>query len=148
LYPAREVYRFGARSNRALQGTIRRAKLLAVMSANKKLVEAYLSTTDKSKLGSLLADDVEWVEWGDGVPPSGVITRGKEAHIKNYGDDALRGEAHRLTEENNIVVAEGTAHVTKKDGHSLSVRFVDIFEVENGKIKRKSSFGALIKDSA
>jgi uncharacterized protein len=118
------------------------------MSPNKKLVEAYLATTDKSKLGSLLADDVEWVEWGDGVPPSGVITRGKDAYIKNYGDDTLRGEVHRLTEENNVVIAEGTAHVTKKDGPSLSVRFVDIFEIENGKIKRKSSFGALLKGSA
>jgi uncharacterized protein len=118
------------------------------MSPNKKLVETYLATTDKSKLGPLLADDVEWVEWGDGVPASGAITRGKEAFIKNYGDDELRDEIHRLTEENNVVVAEGTAHVTKKDGRSLSVRYVDIFELENGKIQRKSSFGALIKSSA
>jgi len=118
------------------------------MSTNKKLVENYLATTDKSKLRSLLADDVEWIEWGDGVPPSGAITRGKEAFIKNYGDDELRGEVTRLTEENNVVVAEGTAHVTKKDGHSFSVKFVNIFELENGKIKRKSSFGALIKASA
>jgi len=118
------------------------------MSANKKLVETCLATTDKSKLRPLLADDVEWVEWGDGVPPSGAITRGKEAFIKNYGDDELRSEVARLTEENNVVVAEGTAHVTKKDGHSFSVKFVNIFELENGKIKRKSSFGALINDSA
>jgi len=120
---------------------------LMAMSANKKLVETYLTTTDKSKLGPLLADDVEWVEWGDGVPPSGVVTRGRDAHLKNYGDDKLRGEIHRLTEENNVVVAEGTAHVTKNDGSSLSVRFVNIFELENGKIKRKSSFGALLKGS-
>jgi uncharacterized protein len=117
-------------------------------SPNKKLIESYLAATDKSKLGSLLADDVEWVEWVDGVPASGSITRGKEAHMKNYGDDKLRGELHRLTEENNVVVAEGTAHVTKKDGSSLSVRYVDIFEVEHGKIKRKQSFGALIKGPA
>jgi uncharacterized protein len=118
------------------------------MSPNKKLIETYLTTRDKSKIGPLLAEDVEWVEWADGVPPSGVITRGKEAYIKNYGDDIPGGEVHRLTEENNVVVAEGTAHVTKKDGSSLSVRYVDIFELENGKIKRKSSFGALVKDSA
>jgi uncharacterized protein len=118
------------------------------MSANKQLIQTYLSTADKSKLGALLADDVEWVEWGDGVPAAGAITRGKAAHIKNYGDDDLRDEIHRLTEENGVVVAEGTAHVTKKDGSHLSVRCVDIFEVENGKIKRKSSFGARIKDAA
>ena len=118
------------------------------VSANKKLVEKYLKTTDKSRLGELLADDVEWVEWADGVPSSGAITRGREAHIKSYGDDELRDEIHRLTEEGNVVVAEGTAHVTKKDGTKLSVRYVDIFEVERGKIKRKSSFGALIKEPA
>ena len=122
--------------------------VLNVMSSNKKLVERYLTTADKSRLGELLADDVEWVEWVDGVGASGVITRGKEAHIKNFGDDELRGELHRLTEEGNVVVAEGTAHVTKKDGAKLSVRYVDIFEVERGKIKRKSSFGALIKEPA
>jgi uncharacterized protein len=124
------------------------AAVSTVVSPNKKLVESYLATTDKSKLGPLLADDVEWVEWGNGVPASGAITRGKEAYIQNYGDDPIRDEVHRLTEENNVVVVEGTAHVTKKDGHSDSVRFVDIFEIEHGKIKRKSSFGALIKGSA
>lgn len=92
------------------------------MSPNKKLVEKYLTTPDRSKLGDLLADDIEWVEWADGVPASGAITRGKEAHIKNYGDDELRDEIHRLTEEGNVVVVEGTAHVTKKDGAQLSVR--------------------------
>jgi len=115
------------------------------MGSNKQLIENYLATTDKSKIGRFLADDVEWVEWGDGVPASGAITRGKEAHVKNYGDDQLRSEIHRLTEENNVVVVEGTAHVTKKDGSSLSVRFVNIFEIEDGKIQRKSSFGALLK---
>ncbi|MCI4318787.1 MAG: nuclear transport factor 2 family protein [Thermoplasmata archaeon] len=122
--------------------------VMAGLSPNKQLIETYLATADKSKLGSLLADDVEWVEWGDGVPASGAVTRGKDAHIKNYGDDDLRNVLHRLTEENNVVVAEGTAHVTKKDGSSLSVRYIDIFEVEHGKIKRKQSFGALIKGSA
>jgi len=124
------------------------AAVSAVVSPNKKLVESYMATTDKSKLGPLLSDDVEWVEWGNGVPASGAITRGKEAYIQNYGDDPIRDEVHRLTEESNVVVVEGTAHVTKKDGHSDSVRFVDIFEIEHGKIKRKSSFGALIKESA
>ena len=118
------------------------------MSSNKKLIETYLATTDKSKLAPLLADDVEWVEWADGVPTSGAITRGKDAHLKNYGDDELRSEIHRLIEEGDVVIAEGTAHVTKKDGSTLLVRYVNIFELDRGKIKRKSSFGALIQGSA
>lgn len=93
------------------------------MSANKKLIETYLATSDKSKLGPLLTDDVEWIEWGDGVPATGAITRGKADFIKNYGNDELRGEVTRLTEENNVVVAEGTAQVTKKDGRTLRVQY-------------------------
>jgi uncharacterized protein len=117
------------------------------MSPNKKLIESHMATTDRSKAAELLAEDVEWVEWADGVPPTGVITRGKAAFIQNYGTDELRSEIHRVTEENNVVIVEGTAHVLKQDGKKLAVRFVDIFELENGKIKRKSSFGALLKDS-
>lgn len=147
-YRARKFRSIRSSTHLATRGILEEAGVLPFMSPNKKLIETYLGTTDKSKLGSLLADDVEWVEWGDGVPASGAITRGREAHIKNYGDDELRGEIHRLTEENNVVVAEGTAHVTKKDGGALSVRFVDIFELDHGKIKRKSSFGALLKPPA
>ncbi|MGI0079797.1 MAG: nuclear transport factor 2 family protein [Nitrososphaerales archaeon] len=117
------------------------------MSPNKKLIEAYFATTDRSKLAPLLSEDVEWVEWVDGVPPSGSRLRGKAAYIQNSGDDELQTEITRMTEENNVVVAEGTVHVHKKDGKNLTVQFCDIFELENGKIKRLNSFGALIKNS-
>jgi uncharacterized protein len=120
----------------------------ADVGANRKLVETYMAITDKSKLGPLLADDVEWVEWVDGVPRSGAIQRGKAAFIGNYGDDKLTSDIKRITEEGDVVVVEGTAHVRKKDGQQLSVQFVDIFNIEHGKIKRKESFGALLKDSA
>jgi len=116
------------------------------VSANKKLIENYLTTRDRSKAAPLLADDVEWIEWGDGVPPTGVRTRGKAAFIQNFGTDELRCEIGRLTEEGNVVVAEGTVTVHKKHGQKLRVQFVNIFELEAGKIKRLNSFGALVKD--
>lgn len=53
-----------------------------------------------------------------------------------------------MTEENNVVVAEGTVRVHKKEDKILTVQFCDIFELENGKIKRLSSYGAMVKDSA
>lgn len=119
-----------------------------VMSPNKKLIEAYMDCTDRSKVAPLLSDDVEWVEWADGVPASGVRTRGKAAFIQNFGDDELRTQITRMTEENNVVVAEGTVRVHKKEGTIVTVQFCDIFELENGKVKRLSSFGAMVKDSA
>lgn len=118
------------------------------MSPNKKIIEAYMACTDRSKVAPLLSDDVEWVEWADGVPASGVRTRGKAAFIQNFGDDELRTQITRMTEENNVVVAEGTVRVHKKEGKIVTVQFCDIFELQNGKVKRLSSFGALIKDSA
>ncbi|HKV90408.1 MAG TPA: nuclear transport factor 2 family protein [Thermoplasmata archaeon] len=115
------------------------------MGANKQLVEAHLAATDSQTRGLHLAEDVEWVEWADGVPASGAVVRGKPAYLQNFGDDELRGEVTRVIEEGNVVVAEGVAHVTKKDGRTFDVRYCNIFELENGKIKRKSSFGALLK---
>jgi uncharacterized protein len=53
-----------------------------------------------------------------------------------------------MTEENNVVVAEGTVHVYKRDGKIVTVQFCDIFEMENGKVRRLSSFGAMVNDSA
>jgi len=118
------------------------------MSSNKQLVETHLTRTKRSESDSILAEDVEWVEWGDGVPPTGAVTRGKKAFIQNYGDDELDTQIVRMVEENNVVVVEGITRVTKKDGRVFNVRFVNIFELEKGKVKRKTSFGALLKDAA
>jgi ketosteroid isomerase-like protein len=118
------------------------------MSPNKKVIEAHMAAKNPLNAAEYLADDVEWIEWADGVPATGARTRGKAAFIQNYGDDELRGEVFRMTEENNVVVVEGVANVHKKDGSNFAVRYCNIFELENGKIKRKSSFGALLKDPA
>jgi ketosteroid isomerase-like protein len=118
------------------------------MSANKKILESYFANPDRAGVADLLADDFVWTEWADGVPASGVQSRGKDAHLQNYGDDVLRTEISRMTEENGVVVAEGTTRVHKKDGRILTVRFVNIFEMDSGKIRRKTSFGALVQDSA
>lgn len=117
------------------------------MSPNKQVIERYFATIDRSKRAPLLSDDVEWIEWVDGVPASGSRLQGKSAYIQNFGDDELRTQVTRMTEEDNVVVTEGTVRVYKKDGKILTVRFCDIFELEGGKIKRLNSFGALVKDS-
>ncbi len=116
------------------------------MSRNKQIIEG-LASLDRSKLSAVLTDDVEWVEWVDGVPATGAVRRGKDAFLENYGDDVLEGTFTRLTEEGDVVVAEGNVRVTKKDGASFNVRYCDIYELDHGKIRRKSSFGALVKDA-
>jgi len=116
------------------------------MSQNKKVVESYFAR--RSNVPPLLTDDAEWVEWGDGVPASGVRTRGKDAYVQNLGPEEVQIEVARMIEENNVVVAEGTVRVPTKDRGLLMFRFCDIFELENGKVKRLSSFAAQLKGSA
>lgn len=118
------------------------------MSPNRKLIESYLATSERTQAAELLHDDVEWIEWADGVPPDGVATRGRTAFLANFGADHLTSTVHRITEAGDVLVVEGTAHVRKPDGKKFDVRFVDIFEVESGKIKRLNSFGALLKEGA
>ena len=124
------------------------SRLARLMSANKKIVEAHMAATDKRDLAKLLADDVEWVEWADGVPREGVLHKGRSAFVENYGTDELTGEIVRMIEEGNVVVVEGIAHVKKKGGKKFDVRYIDLFELLNGKIQRKSSYGALLKSDA
>jgi uncharacterized protein len=118
------------------------------MSANKKVVEDYLGRAKRAEVSPFLTEDAEWVEYAEGVPSLGVRSRGKAAWIHNLGDAEFRTETHRLTEEGNVVVAEGTARGTSKEGTPWAVRFVDVFEFENGKIRRMTSIGAMLKDSA
>jgi ketosteroid isomerase-like protein len=116
------------------------------MSANKKRVQEHIAATTRAEAAASLADDVEWIEWADGVRAEGVRTRGKEAFVRNYGEDVLRSDVIRVIEEGNVVVVEGVAHVTKPDGRKFDVRYCNLFEVEGDKIVRKTSYGALLKD--
>ena len=127
-------------------------KISAFMSPNKKLVETYLTTrgrlADRSKMGSLLTEDAEWIEWGDGVPETGVRTRGKVAFVQALGDRELEFEITRMTEESNVVVAEGRVRMPKPEGGMLKLRFCNIFELENGRVRRVDSWAVPLKDSA
>lgn len=117
------------------------------MGSNRKLIEAHLAAVP-ARAADFLAEDFEWIEWADGVPPGGARARGKAAFVQNFGDDELHDDIERVIEEGPVVVVEGIAHVRKKDGKRFDVKFCNIFEVENGKIVRKSSFGALLKGAA
>ena len=119
-----------------------------VMTPNKKVVETFLdglSRMDRAAVLSCLTEDVERVEWADGFPGSGVPVRGRTAVIQNLdrpADVTLRVEVKRMTEENDVVVAEGTVHVTEKESTPMTLKFLDVFELEGGKVKRLDSFTA------
>jgi len=116
------------------------------MTSNKKVVEEYFGSKG-TEYSRLLADDIELIEWADDVPPTGIRTRGKEAYVKNRGTREFETHISRMTEENNVVIAEGVARGAKKEGGHWRVQFVDIFELEHGKVKRLIAFGTPTKDA-
>lgn len=111
------------------------------MTENKRTVNAYMDAfrrSDHGQILSCLTDDVEW------EIPGAFHLRGKEAFDKEVGNEAFVGKPDitvtRLTEENNVVVAEGSVRTQRKGGEPLSLRFCDVFVMQAGKIKRLISY--------
>jgi ketosteroid isomerase-like protein len=111
------------------------------MTENKKTVERYMDAfrrTDHAGILSCLTDDVEW------LIPGGFHARGKEAFDKEIENDAFTGHPDitvtRLTEEDDVVVAEGSVRAHRKDGAVMNLAFCDVFEMQGGKIRRLISY--------
>ena len=111
------------------------------MTPNKKTVEAYMEgfmKTDRPQILSCLTDDVEWVIHG------AFHVRGKDdfaAHIVDEGfADHPAITVSRMTEEDNVVVAEGSVRAPRQDGTFLDLVFCDVFEMRDGKIRRLVSY--------
>jgi ketosteroid isomerase-like protein len=107
------------------------------MSDNKKSIERYIdgfNRLDHAQILDCLTDDVEW------VMPGFFRHIGKEAFDKEIENDAFEGTPvitiKRMTEENDVVIAEGTVLATKKGGEKLPLVFCDVFEMRGGKIRK------------
>jgi ketosteroid isomerase-like protein len=94
--------------------------------------------TDRSKILSCLTEDVEW------VIPGAFHVQGKDDFSKHIVDEGFVGQPlitiSRLTEEANVVVAEGSVQAPKQDGTYLNLVFCDVFDMRNGKIRRLVSY--------
>lgn len=111
------------------------------MTENKKTVEKYIegfNQGDHKKILECLTDEVVW------VMPGFINLKGKEAFDKEIENDAFTGKPEikllRMTEENNIVIAEGTVKAHFKNGGILNAVFCDVFEMNNGKINKLSTY--------
>jgi ketosteroid isomerase-like protein len=116
------------------------------MSENKKTVEKYMDGFRKSDHGlilSCLTDDVEW------EMPGTFHLFGKEAFDKEIENDAFVGsptiDIIRMTEENDVVIAEGSVQARRKAGGVLNAVFCDVFIMQNGKVKRLISYLVEVK---
>jgi ketosteroid isomerase-like protein len=107
------------------------------MSANKDTVNRYIdgfNKSDHAQILSCLTDDIEW------LMPGAFHLHGKHAFDKEIENEAFTGSpivrVTRMTEENNVVIAEGTVRAAWKDGGFLDAVFCDVFEMTDGKIRR------------
>jgi ketosteroid isomerase-like protein len=118
------------------------------MSRNKQTVEQYIDGFNRGNHGQILAcltDDVEWL-----IPGMFHVT-GKAAFDREIENEAFIGKPlvtiSRLVEQNNVVVAEGTVRAAWKKGGFLNAVYCDVFEMENGKIRRLISYVVALPDA-
>jgi uncharacterized protein len=116
------------------------------MTENKRTVDMYMDgfrKSDHAQILSCLTDDIEW------EMPGAFHLIGKDAFDKEIENESFVGSPTititRMTEEHDVVVAEGSVRTQKKDGDSLSLRFCDVFVMQAGKIKRLTSYLSEIK---
>ena len=111
------------------------------MTTNKRTVERYMNafrTTDRTQILSCLTDDVEWL-----IPGAFHVT-GKDAFAGHIVDDGFTGHpvitVDRIIEEGDVVVAEGSVRAPKSDGTFIDLAFCDVFDLQNGRIRRLVSY--------
>ncbi len=112
------------------------------MSVNKKTVERYMAAFhvhDHAGVLDCLTDDVQW------VLPGAFVRNGKAEFDKEIeGDDCFEGKpdikVSRLTEEDGVVIAEGTVRTHLKGGKPLNMVFCDVFEMQGGRIRKLTSY--------
>jgi ketosteroid isomerase-like protein len=116
------------------------------MTENKRTVEKYMDgfrKSDHELILSCLTDDIEW------EMPGAFQLIGKEAFDKEIENDAFVGSPTititRMTEENDVVVAEGSVRTERKAGGFLSAVFCDVFVLQRGRIKRLITYFMEVK---
>ncbi len=90
--------------------------------------------SDHQQILFCLTEEVVW------DMPGAFHLVGKEAFDKGIENPAFVGRPTitiiRMIEENDVVAAEGTVRVGRKEGGFLNAVFCDVFEMKNGKIDR------------
>jgi uncharacterized protein len=111
------------------------------LTPNKRTVAEYMDAfgqSDHARILACLTDDVEW------EIPGEFHLFGKAAFDKEIENDAFTGKpviaVQRMTEENDVVVAEGTVRTQRKDGVEMDLAFCDVFEMKGAKIRRLVSY--------
>ena len=80
--------------------------------------------------------------------PGAFHVQGKEGFDSQIESDCFEGPpvivVTRLTEENEVVIAEGSVKSAMTDGGMLDALFCDVFEMRGGKIRMLTSYLAVL----
>jgi hypothetical protein len=118
------------------------------MSRNKDTVRRYIEGFNTSNHAQILSCLTEGIEW---LMPGFFHLRGKDAFDREIENEAFTGSPivsiTRMTEEDNVVMAEGTVRAEWKAGGFLHAVFCDAFEMENARIKRLITYQVNLKEA-
>jgi ketosteroid isomerase-like protein len=110
-------------------------------SANKTTVHKYMDAfnrLDHAEILACLTDDVEW------VLPGVYHHYGKEAFDREIENENFTGRplitTTRVTEENDVVIAEGTVRAQPRNGDALELVYCDVFEMRGGLVRKLTSY--------
>ena len=99
--------------------------------------------TDRAQILSCLSEDVEW------EIPGFFRARGKGEFNKHIVDEGFIGSpdivVNRMLEAGEIVFAEGSVRTQRSDGTLANIVFCDVFEMQDTKIRRLTSYLMEIK---
>ena len=119
------------------------------MTRNKLIVERYMDAyrkLDHAEILDCLTDDVEW------LVPGAFHSHGKQAFDGHIENDCFKGAPEivvdRLTEEDDVVVAEGSVKSLMTSGEMFEALYCDVFEMRDGKIAKLTSFLATMSEDA
>lgn len=111
------------------------------MTENKKTIERYMDgfrKADHEQILACLTDDIEW------ILPGAFHLHGKRAFDGEIENANFIGRPEitvtRVTEERDVVVAEGWVRTQRKHGAHLNLAMCDVFEMRSGKIRRLTSY--------
>ncbi len=110
------------------------------MTANKRTVQKFMDAVSMANTTDVLlclTDDVEW------VVPGVSHMKGKAEFAKQIGSDGVTRctiTITRMTEENNVVIAEGSVQIAKTDGDLHNTVFCDVFVLQDAKIKHLTAY--------
>lgn len=97
---------------------------------------------DREQILACVTDDVEW------EIPGFFQAQGKAAFAGHIQDEGFTGKpeitVHRMTEENDVVIAEGAVRTQKTDGATVNLVFCDVFEMREEKIRRLVSYLVMV----